>query len=62
MNAEQLMSGYSVYTSAQEVAASAGGPEAEATITTVTTSSQACISAISAISAVSIDNTFDHGC
>jgi 2-methylisocitrate lyase-like PEP mutase family enzyme len=63
MTAQKLMAGYSVYTSAQEVAASAGGPDVEITpTTTITTSSAACISAASAISAVSIDNTFDHGC
>lgn len=61
MSANDLISGYTAYTSAEELAVEPTGVAPEAT-TTVTTSSQACISGISAISAVSVDNTFDHGC
>jgi hypothetical protein len=60
-NAQQLMAGFSAFTTPGEVAASPVEGEA-ISITITTTSSQACISAISAISAVSVDNTFDHGC
>ena len=59
--AQQLMSGFTAFTTPDEIAASATDGEA-ATITVTVTSSQACISAASAISAVSVDNTFDHGC
>jgi hypothetical protein len=59
--AQQLMAGFSAFTTPDEVAASSTDGEA-ATITITVTSSQACISAASAVSAVSIDNTFDHGC
>lgn len=59
--AQDLIAGFSAFTTPGEVAASPADGEA-ATITITVTSSQACISAASAISAVSIDNTFDHGC
>ena len=60
-NAQQLMAGFSAFTTPGEVAASPIEGEAFSISITVV-SSQACISAASAISTISIDNTFDHGC
>lgn len=59
--AQQLMAGFSAFTTPGELAASSADAEG-ISITITVTSSQACISAASALSAVSVDNTFDHGC
>lgn len=56
MNAQDLMAGYSAYTTADELAMDADN--GTLAISPTTTSSVPC----SAISAVTVDNTFDHWC
>lgn len=59
--AQDLIAGFTAFTTPDEVAASSADGEG-ISITITVTSSQACISGASALSAVSVDNTFDHGC